>query len=220
MSKSLGNFKTIRGILENFIPEVLRFFLLGRHYRSPIDFSEEGLEEAEKNLKRFYETLLLLDGECARPAPKGGLAPQDLRDEYHRLIAGWKSALDDDLNTAAALGHCRGFAHLANRILEDKALRKNAGCREILEGIRALIPVWNKVFALLGQDPREFLDSLKTCRAKRRAIDPALVQTLLQKRLEARSSRDFSTADALRLKLVGLGVEVRDTPDGTLWDIA
>jgi cysteinyl-tRNA synthetase len=220
MSKSLGNFKTIRDILKDFLPEALRFFLLGRHYHSPIDFSAEGMEEAEKNLKRFYETLALLYEECARPAPKGGFAPQDLREEYNRLATGWESAMADDLNTAAALGHCHGFAHMVNRILDDKALRKNAGCRKILEDIRGFLPVWNKVFGILGQEPREFLNSLKSCRAKRRAIDPVMVEALLRERLAARTAKDFAAADALRLRLISLGVEVRDTPDGSVWDIA
>jgi cysteinyl-tRNA synthetase len=220
MSKSLDNYKTIRDILKNFLPETLRFFLLSRHYRSPIDFSEDGLEEAEKGLKSFYETLLALQRECARPFPQGGAAAQDLQDEGLRLIAGWESAMADDLNTAAALGHCRGLAHLVNKILDDKALRKNAGCRELLESIRSLVPVWSGVFGLFGQNPAEFLDNLKTCRAGRRAIDFALVENLLQERLAARSARDFASADALRLKLISLGVEVRDTPDGSVWDIA
>jgi cysteinyl-tRNA synthetase len=220
MSKSLGNFKTIRDILDHFLPEVLRFFLLGRHYHSPIDFSEEAMESAEKNLKRLYETLALLQGECARPVPQGGAAPRDLLDEYQRLAAGWEKSMADDLNTAAALGHCNGFAHLVNKILDDKALRKNAGCRELLEGILGRVAVWNRVLGILGHNPGEFLDSLKICRAKRRSVDLVLVETLLQKRLAARTAKDFPSADEMRLELANLGVEVRDTPDGSLWDIA
>jgi cysteinyl-tRNA synthetase len=220
MSKSLLNFKTIRDILEKYLPEVLRFFLLARHYHSPIDFTEEAMEDAEKDLKRLYETLALIQRECVRPAPHGGVAPPDLRNEYDRLAASWENAMADDLNTAAAIGHCNGLAHMANRIMGDKTLRKNAGCRNLLEDILSLVLVWNKVFGILNRDPREFLDDLKACRAKRRAIDLALVETLMQKRLAARTAKDFAAADALRLELISLGVEVRDTPDGALWDIA
>ena len=220
MSKSLGNFKTIRDILENFLPEVVRFFLLARHYRSPIDFTAEAVEDAEKNLKRLYEILVLLDEECARPAPKGGAATKELEEEFARLEAGWQNAMADDLNTAAALGHINGLLRLAGRILEDKALRKNAGNRTILEKIRLLAVDWQKVLGILALPPAEFLRTLKECRAKRHAVDVSQVEELMRQRLAARAEKDFAAADALREKLTALGVVVRDTPEGAVWDIA
>ncbi|MDR2161648.1 MAG: cysteine--tRNA ligase [Desulfovibrio sp.] len=220
MSKSLGNFKTIRDLLKRYLPEVVRFFLLGRHYHSPIDFTEEALEDSEKNLKRMYETLLLLQQEGTRPAPRDGSSHAGLRDEYERLACGWNNAMNDDLNTAAAIGHCNGLMHMANKILDDKALLRNAGCREILEKIRSLIAVWNGVLGILGNDPQKFLDDLKVCRAGRHSINLTEVDGLMQKRQAARAARDFAAADALRRRLTLLGIEVRDTPEGAVWDIA
>ncbi len=220
MSKSLGNFKTIRDILEQHLAEVLRVFLLGRHYRSPVDFTSEAMDDAEKNLKRLYETLALLDAELARPAPKAGTLPPELDAAFAALAKEWHTAMDDDLNTAAAMGHLNGVFHLVNRILDDKALRKNAGARTLLETIRKTTAAWGTVLGILGQPAEEFLAELKALRAKRLALDISLVERLMLERLAARKNKDFATSDALRDQLASLGVTVRDTPDGAVWDIA
>lgn len=219
MAKSLGNFKTIRDILEDYLPEVLRLFLLTRHYRSPIDFGHEAMDECEKNAKRLYECLLLLKDELARPAPKGGTAPGDLQEEFAALCKGFDDAMADDLNTAAALGHLNGLVHLANRIMDDKALRKNAGARSILEELEQKRTALAAVLGLLQQPPAEFLQKLKLCRAKRNAIDIPEIERLMEERGRARQNKDFGLSDALRDKLAEMGVEVRDTPQGAVWDI-
>ena len=220
MSKSLNNFKTIRDILDQYLPEVLRLFLLARHYRSPVDFTPDAMDEAEKNLKRLYETLGLLDAELLKPAPKGGTLPEALSAESGELFAAWETAMADDMNTAAALGHMNSIAHLVGRILEDKALRKNAGARELLRSIREHFADWGTVLGFLLLPPGDFLASLKACRAKRKRIDVTLVEQLMEERRSARLAKDFAASDALRGRLAELGVEVRDTPEGALWDIA
>lgn len=220
MSKSLGNFKTIRDLLQGHLPEVLRFFLLTRHYRSPIDFTPEAIEDAERNLKRLYETLLLIDKECALPAPTGGKLPPAVKEEFSALAADWTASMNDDLNTAAALGHINGVLHLANRVLDDKALRKNAEGRELLRNIRASMRAWGDILGLFTESPAVFLETLKQCRARRHNVDLALVADLMQERQTARAAKDFAASDLVRDKLAGLGVVVRDTPEGPLWDIA
>lgn len=220
MSKSLGNFTTLRDIYKSHLPEVLRFFLLARHYRSPIDFTPEAMEDAEKNCKRIYETLAALQGELAKPAPKGGNAPKELEEEAATLIAQWHEAMADDLNTAAALGHTNGMVHLVNRVLDDKALRKNAGARLVLEKMQATFTHMGAVLGLFTLPPAEFLLHLRTMKATRLNIDTSKVEALMQERLEARTGKDFARSDAIRDALLALGVAVRDTPEGALWDIA
>ena len=220
MSKSLNNFKTIRDILEQYLPEVLRLFLLTRHYRSPVDFTAEAMDEAEKNIKRLYETLLQIDLELARPEPKGGVLPAELDAEYAELVKAWKTAMDDDMNTAAALGHMNTMAHLAGRILEDKTLRKNAGARELLRDIREQYEAWATVLGVLLEPPRLFLEALTRKRAERKSIDVDAVERLMKARKEARRNKDFAASDALRDQLAALGVVVRDTPEGAVWDVA
>ncbi len=220
MSKSLNNFKTIRDILESYLPETLRFFLLARHYRSPVDFSFDSMEEAERSLKRLYETLALLTAELAKAPPQEGGAPSELEEEFSGLSADWDTAMADDLNTAAALGHLHGIARLVKRILEDKRLRKNAGARKLLEAAHAKWLASAAVFGVLLQPADEFLAALRACRAKRKSIVPEEVDRLVEQRREARRNKDFTASDALRDQLAAMGVEVRDTPEGAVWDIA
>lgn len=219
MSKSLGNFKTIRDLLEEYPPEVLRAFLLTRHYRSPVDFSLEAMEESEKNLKRLYEILEMLDETLAGAQPKGGDLPQDLKEELEAYLSNWTAAMDDDLNTAAAIGQMNSLLHLVRRILGDKQLRDNAGTRAALRGIRQKISDWGGVLGIGLSPPPDFLRELKACRVKRKGIDPALVRQLLEERRLAKQSRDFAVADRLRDRLAAMGVEVRDTPQGAAWDV-
>jgi len=221
MSKSLGNFKTIRDILADWEPEVLRFFLLSKHYRSPIDFSAEGMEEAERGLRRIYEALRdaaqSLRRAARQAAPAGGEA--DL-DEFRRLDASFMAAMDDDCNTAAAIGHLFSAVRLLNRVLDDKKLKGAHAvrllCQELLEAVRR----WDAILGILGAEPADFLERLRASRARRRRIDPDRVRTLIQERQQARAQKDFNRADAVRAELLQLGVEVRDTPEGPAWDIA
>ncbi|MDR2799931.1 MAG: cysteine--tRNA ligase [Desulfovibrio sp.] len=219
MSKSLNNFKTIRDILRHFQPETLRFFLLARHYRSPVDFTPEAMDEAEKNLKRIYETLNLLQYALAAPKPKNGALPEDLEAAFAKCVQGFDAALDDDLNTAAALGQVNNLMHLANRVLDDRGLRKNAGARELLRRIYEQRLVWGEITGLLLMPPDEFLAELRELRAKRRGVNPEEVEELVRQRTLARQNKDFAASDELRGKLSELGVEVRDLTDGTFWDI-
>lgn len=219
MSKSLGNFKTIRDILASYLPEVLRFFLLTRQYRSPIDFSFEAMNDAEKNLKRIYERLEAVDAALAREEWSQAKPDAALSDEMERIAAAWKESMDDDLNTAAALGHINNLVTLAGRVLETKGLNKNAAGRELLLRARGLLGEWGGVLGLFGQEPAGFLAALREIQAKRLHLDVDRVETLLQERREARAARDFARSDAIRDELAGLGVEIRDTPKGSEWDI-
>ena len=225
MAKSLGNFKTIRDILEITLPEVLRYFLITRHYRSPIDYSLDALEEVERNLKRLYETLLHMDtflkgatGNTDLPAtPDKVTAP--LMEELNVSIEGWHVAMADDVNTAAALGHINALLRFAGRIFEDKNLRKNPAIPAIFTTIRKALKEFSEVLGVLGEEPAVFLENLRAIRAKRKEIDPTTIGSLLEKREAARKDKDFATADAVRDQLTGLGVEIRDTPEGQTWDI-
>ncbi len=221
MSKSLGNFKTIRDILELYLPETLRFFLLSKHYRSPVDFSMDSMEETERGQKRIYETLretdLALTRESWKPANPAG-AP--LMQEMCDLQAAFLESMDDDCNTAAALGHVFGMIRLAGRVLEDKKLRQSETGRDILRVLREAVSVWHKILGLFGRDPSVFLNGLRDIQVRRKGIDTSGVETLLAARSEARTAKDFAKADAVRAELAALGVTVRDTPDGQVWDVA
>ena len=220
MSKSLGNFFTIRDILEKFLAETLRYFLLTMHYRSPLDFSFEALEEAEKGIKRIYAALAQVDVELSKSKWKKSPFPEELVTELDEIEKHWAEAIEDDMNTAGALGHVFSAIRLAGRICEDKNLRKAEGARELFTRIKEDIKVWGSVLGIFERVPAEFLTELRDNRAVRAEIDPAKVQGLLDERKEARANKDFERSDAIRDELLAMNVEVKDTPQGATWDVA
>ena len=214
MSKSLGNFKTIRDILKTWLPEVLRYFLLSKHYRSPIDFTSEGMDDAERALSRVYQSMREAEKALMRAKWKKTALPEDLRKEWDGLEDAFISALDDDLNTAQALGHVFSMTRIVNRLLDDKTLRASEGTKEILTSYR------ERLGRLFGEDPETFLLKLRARRCEVLHIDAEKVEDLLAQRLEARKNKDFQRSDEIRAQIAALGVEVRDTPEGQVWDLA
>lgn len=219
MSKSLGNFKTIRDILESYLPETLRFFLLGKHYRSPIDFTADSMDEAEKAEHRVYTALNEARKALARDKWKKTPLPPEMAEEWAALPKAFDAALEDDINTAQALGQVFAQVRLVNRLLEDKGLRAGEAGRDLLQDFLARADEWNKRLGLFGQDPQVFLAELRSQRASRANIDVARVEELMIARQEARASKDFARSDTLRQEITDLGVSVRDTPEGQVWDL-
>jgi cysteinyl-tRNA synthetase len=180
------------------------------------------MEEAERGLRRIYEGLRdagrSLSRETGGNAPAGDVG-DGLEDELERLDKAFMAAMDDDCNTAAAIGHLFIAIRLLNRVLDDKKLKAaRAGrfCQALLGAARR----WDDILGALGADPAAFLERLRASRARRRRIDPDSVHALIRERQEARAQKNFSRADAARGELLRLGVEIRDTPEGTEWDIA
>lgn len=219
MSKSLGNFKTIRDILKDWLPETLRFFLLGKHYRSPIDFSMESMSEAEKGQRRVYAALRDAKTALQRAKWKNTPLPAEIQEEWQSLPGQFAEAMDDDLNTAKAIGHIFSEARLVNRLLEDKNLRQSAGAREIFNEFLNHAQTWQAELGVFGNDPDTFFEDMRKIRIRRLGLDMARVEELLKKREEARAARNFALSDELRAELAGLGVSARDTPRGQEWDI-
>ncbi|MDE5831917.1 MAG: cysteine--tRNA ligase [Desulfovibrio sp.] len=220
MSKSLGNFKTIRGILEEWLPETLRFFLLGKHYRSPIDFAYDGMEEAEKGQKKIYLALKDAAEATRRNGWKKTPALPAQLEEWSGLKEKFREALDDDLNTAQAIGYIFAAARLVNNLLEDKKLRSSEDAGKIFEEFIASAALWNRELGVFGRDPGVFLADLRRIRAKRKNIDESLVANILNERGQARANKDYALSDKLRDDLANLGVEVRDAASGQEWDIS
>ncbi len=219
MSKSLGNFKTIRDILEARHPEALRFFLLSKHYRSPIDFSFATMDDAEKGLIRVYECLADVHAALQKEFNKKMAVPEEILKEFQELKDAFLQAMDDDFNTAAALGHVFGTVRLVNRVLEDKALRGKDGTKAFLEQVLEEVKIWSQILGVFGSEPAAILLELRDLSAKRLNIDTQKVEVLLQERFAAKKNKDFAKADAIRAELAAMHVEVRDTQNGQVWAI-
>ena len=220
MSKSLGNFITIRDIMKDFHGEVLRFFLLTKHYRSPLDYSDGSLEETEKALKRVYWAKTGLQKELQKEKWSKGQGFPEASQELQDLASKWDQAMQDDLNTAEAVGYVFGLVRLANRMLEDKTFRKSEAGKEIMQQMLGMLEGWGDALGVFQRSGEEFLEQLKLMRCNRLDIDPQTVQEMVLKRQQARKDKDFETADNIREELTAKGIEVMDTPEGPRWDFA
>ena len=220
MSKSLGNFTTIRDILTSYLPETLRFFLLGKHYRSPIDFSFDEMDETERGQRRIYQALHDVNLALTRSKWKKIPLPKELSQEWQALGEKYQDAMDDDLNTAQALGEIFAGVRLVNRLLDDKALKASSEAKSIFEDFCQRSKVWQEELGIVSLPADDFFTRLREIRVQRKGINTDAVEALLQKREEARKNKDFSQSDALREELAALGVLVQDTPEGQKWDLA
>lgn len=226
MSKSEGNFFTIQEVIKQHEPEALRLFLLGTHYRNPITFEVEAaegggtryvsLEDAERRLAYTYSTLSRLEGALAQGKDPGAgevLAPA--ADFAERFDA----ALDDDFNTAAALGLSSELLTLANKLLDQPKSASKPVRRRTLQAIRSSLDHVRRALGIFGQAPQAFLERRRSKLCASRGIDAGEVTRSIARRTEARKQKDFAGADAIRDELARAGVELMDAPGGTSWRV-
>jgi len=226
MSKSLGNFFTIRQVCERHEPEALRLFLLGTHYRSPLSFEIEAgdgsarfpsLEEAERRLSYVYATRSRLEGALAvgKSAGPGEVLPP-AADFQQRFL----ETLDDDVNTAAALGLVSELLTLVNKLLDQPKSAAKDVRRRTLEAARDGLALVGEVLGVFAQSPEAFLERRRARLCTRRGIDPAAVAARIAERDQARRDKDFARGDAIRQELATTGVELMDGPTGTSWRVS
>jgi cysteinyl-tRNA synthetase len=226
MSKSLGNFFTIRDILQKYNPEVVRFFILTAHYRSPIDFSDQNLEEARLGLTRFYEALRSAEKTlAAHPVPETANCPiiSDDEREVFDLIENvddrFSEAMDDDFNSALAIGHLFEVVRGLNRLVAKGDFNNCPLSLKVLaEGMEKLRRLGG-VLGLLGSDPEVWLEGQKSAGLEQSGIAAEMVEALITERQQARQERNFARADQIRDELAAKGIELLDSKDGTSWKV-
>ncbi|WP_027896805.1 cysteine--tRNA ligase [Zestomonas thermotolerans] len=193
MSKSLGNFFTIREVLEKYHPEVVRYLLVSSHYRSPINYSEDSLREAKGALERFYHALKGLPA----AAPAGG----------ETFVERFAAAMDDDFNTPEACAVLFEMVREINR-LRDSDLQAAAALAARLKALGGLLGV-------LQLEPEAFLQAGAAGK-----VDAVQVEALIQARLEARAAKNWAESDRIRDQLAAMGVVLEDGKGGTTWRLA
>ncbi len=226
MSKSTGNILNLRDLYKAFHPETLRLFILSTHYRSPVEFSTELLKKAEVSLERVYITLRSLD-ELLDAARLEGLNDSLLKDDFIEEVEeakdGFYASMDDDLNTAKALGFFFEVVRLSNRLIENtskKSMRKKfPDLVERIVFIKKLFFNFSFVLGVFGRKPSEFLEELYSKRLERKGIKREYVEELVAKRGKLRKDKRFSEADSIRDELKEKGVILEDTPQGTRWRV-
>ncbi|MDI9571273.1 MAG: cysteine--tRNA ligase [Pseudomonadota bacterium] len=228
MSKSLGNFSTIQDMLQVCHPEVLRLFVLQSHYRSPVDFSEESLREARAGMDRFYSTLRHLEetrhryGDAATELGEEALPERDrLALERIRALPGrFIEAMDDDFNTARALGHLFDAVRVLNGYLAQGQHTPGAAAVRVLADSREILRQTAAVLGLLREEPERYFEADRDREARKLGLDVAEIESLVAERLRARERRDWPRADEIRRLLLDKNIVLKDRPDGTAWKIA
>jgi len=217
MAKSLGNFVTIRELLDRYDGETLRYFLLSTHYRSPIDFSPEGLDAAQARMAYVYETLRRARGRIGDARPQGGEILH--REVVESIWPRFREAMEDDFNTAAALAAIGEAFPLINELVDRKGKQERERIQETLARLLEEVRRAGEVLGVFLQDPVEWLARHRERLCRQRGIDPAEVEARIAARARARSEKNWAEADRIRDELSAMGVEIMDSPGGTTWRV-
>lgn len=209
MSKSLGNFLTIRDALKEYHPEVLRLFLLSKHYRGPLDFSRSDVLGLQGGLVRIYRTLQRLEELTGLPSarPDAPSSPGPFMEHFIEMM-------DDDLNTGGALGLIFEKVREMNRVMDASDGTTDDNIRLALEGDRMQILDAGRILGLFQERPADFFARLTDASPR---IDPQEIEALIEKRAMARTQKDWAASDAVRDRLKEMGVVLEDGPKGTTW---
>ncbi|SFN35886.1 cysteinyl-tRNA synthetase [Izhakiella capsodis] len=192
MSKSLGNFFTVRDVLQHFDAETVRYFLLSGHYRSQLNYGEDNLVQARAALERLYTALRHTD---ANAVAAGGEA----------FEARFRAAMDDDFNTPEAYSVLFDLAREVNRLKGEDDVAAS--------GLAACLRQLGAVLGLLEQNPEQFLQN----GAQQSDDEIAQIEALIRARLDARKDKEWAKADEARDRLTAMGIVLEDGPQGTTW---
>ena len=211
MSKSLGNFFTLRDIYKKYHPETLRLFLISSHYRSPVDFSEKNLDDAEKVLLRFYEAL-----ENSEDYVADHYAPSE-QVKAHPLIKKCEEAMDDDFNTAVVMAHLNEELRAINS--ECSQIGGGSGDKAKLAVRVSAFQFAGRLLGLLENSPKKIKQEIFDIKQSELGLDVEKIEVLIKDRKQARTDKNWARADECRDQLTRMGVVLEDTAQGTEWKI-
>ncbi|MBX3041726.1 MAG: cysteine--tRNA ligase [Bdellovibrionaceae bacterium] len=219
MSKSLGNFTTMREFLNHHHPEIYKWMILSVHHRTSADFSPDAVDRAITGLARVYSALAMAESllpahGSAEVLPDAGF--QKTADEVWTRIS---EALDHDLATPEAFAAMFEFIHLFNSQVK-RGMKPNPAVQGKALVFRQLLLRFGKMLSLFQQSPAAFLHELDDRLLEAKGLQREQVQALVDQRGAARAAKDFKASDEFRDKLTGLGIAVSDTPEGSFWEVA
>lgn len=212
MSKSLGNFFLVREILDKFNPSAVRFYLISTHYRSPLDFDDDKLAVAGKGLERIKTSLRLLEEAMPGAVPDVGASDKLMLETINKRRQEFEAAMDDDINTALAIGAMFDAVGDLNSYLH-KTARPSI---EVLGGYAELLKDFNKILGLFktGSQGNIILEDVSP---EEDGLVENLMELIINVRQDARARKDWGTSDKIRDGLKDVGIILEDTPRGARW---
>jgi cysteinyl-tRNA synthetase len=210
MSKSLGNFLLIRDILKSYHPDTVRLFLLSNHYRSPIDYTEKAMEEAEAGLDKIYSLI-------ERVGQKKDLITESGERKKGEYWARFAEAMDDDFNTAKGVGVVFDAVRYINRLMDENKEIIPIDIKQIINSIYSDISGIAGVLGMLSDKTEDYFNKKKSKFLEKKEVDTSLIDSMVKERFEARKAKDWKKADEIRKKLSDMGIIIEDRPDGTIW---
>jgi len=207
MSKSLGNFTMIKDVLRSYHPEAVRLFLLSNHYRSPIDFTDQSMDEASMGLDKIYT---VMDRTEALQT-----APDNKTPEWGEYWLRFCEAMDDDFNTARGIGILYDAIRHLNRLLDGSTGQGGP----LPASIRGDLLAMGNTLGIMSDTPKHYFDSTRSSALAGESIDDEKIEKMIQERNQARKEKNFALADQIRNKLDALNITLEDRPDGTVWKI-
>ena len=216
MSKSLGNFYTIRDVLAAFHPQTVKFFMLSTHYRKDVIFTEDGLSKTQDRLAYLYKTLAKVDGFLAETSPEGGSLIQAGRVE--KTIEQFEEAMDDDFNTQRAFGQLSALFKLMNELVLDQE-QAPADLAVTLLKLRSDLKIIAAVLGVYDLEPAEFENDIKALQLGHLDISTEEIENLIAERGQARADKNWARSDEIRDLLADKGVLLLDSKEGTSWSV-
>ncbi len=219
MSKSLGNFLTIRDVLRKYPAEVLRLFIFSTQYRNPLDFTEDALRDARTSLDRIYECLAMVASLSAGRAEAASIVSKKDRKKLLNLKDRFNQAMDNDFNTAQALGFLFDAIKVMNKIGRLLPEAPAAQDIELLQAAGKTIRELSGILGVAGRDPQQYVEEKKKKLLASIDISEEEINRLIRQRDEARRKKDWTTSDVVRDQLLAHNIELHDGPDGTSWAV-
>ncbi|PIE60649.1 MAG: cysteine--tRNA ligase [Desulfobulbus propionicus] len=219
MSKSLGNFLTIRDVLKEYSAEELRLFLFSTQYRNPLDFSETALQDARAGLERMYECLAGV-AQLSAPVNEGEqtIGKKD-REKLESLEQRFQYAMDNDFNTAQAVGLLFDAVKILNKLLGSGAGKCTPDEYKLLTNTAATLQKLGAVIGVLIQDPVHVIQEKKAEKLASITLSEKEIEALIERRNTARAEKDWAASDEVRDQLLAHNIVLKDGPEGTTWDV-
>ena len=218
--KSLGNFLTIRALSEKFHAEILKLFVFSTQYRNPLEYSDQAMQDAHTGLTRLYECVAGFEAlKCDESGDAESVISTKEQTKLSSLEQRFRQAMDNDFNSAQAIGHLFDAAKSVNKIIRKLPGQQNPDDISRLKQTVGLITRLARVIGILNEPAAAFLDSQKLESLKGADLDVKNIEELIAQRNNARTDKDWALSDQIRDQLLSHHIELKDGPNGTVWTV-